>query len=236
MASLDRADLAHRIWRRFYWSWRAWRSYAPTRPSLDGTERHIYEALSTAPVRIIFDVGANVGEMSRRFAASFPAASVYAFEPVAESFAALERVAGPQIKPFHTAIGDREGRASIEYGANSLNHRIGLKGGQETTPITTIDAFAASHGIQHIDILKSDTEGHELHVLRGAAGMLPATRFILVEFGLASGDQQHVHLSELMRVLSPAGFRMVNLFEATHYDTGGFAYGNALFFNPTAPT
>jgi hypothetical protein len=49
---------------------------------------------------------------------------------------------------------------------------------------TTVDAFCSAHAINHIDILKIDTEGFELQVLTGAASMLAkkAINFVYFEF------------------------------------------------------
>lgn len=62
---------------------------------------------------------------------------------------------------------------------------------------TTLDALAARCGLDHIRLVKIDTEGHELQVLRGAAGLLAAGRidFIAAEMNLMGlpfhGADQH---------------------------------------------
>ena len=38
--------------------------------------------------------------------------------------------------------------------------------------MSTVDAEAERLGVERIDLLKTDTEGYELEVLRGAAGLL----------------------------------------------------------------
>ena len=38
--------------------------------------------------------------------------------------------------------------------------------------VTTIDLFCAEHRIERINLLKIDTEGHDLDVIRGASNML----------------------------------------------------------------
>ena len=53
----------------------------------------LVEAVKTAPAglrtEVIFDVGANIGETAIALAADLPEATVYAFEPVAETFRTL---------------------------------------------------------------------------------------------------------------------------------------------------
>lgn len=50
----------------------------------------------------------------------------------------------------------------------------------------TLESLAARHGLERIRLLKIDTEGHELHVLRGAEGLLRDGRidFVACEMNL----------------------------------------------------
>ena len=50
------------------------------------TIRHYIERTGAAPIRSILDVGANVGQVTSMMADYFPAARIYAFEPVREYF------------------------------------------------------------------------------------------------------------------------------------------------------
>ena len=56
--------------------------------------------------------------------------------------------------------------------------------------VTTVDLFCRTRGIGKIDLLKLDTEGNELKVLEGAAGMIAGDRIpsIMVECSLSYGE------------------------------------------------
>ena len=203
----------------------------------DGTARSIYDALSPAPIRTIFDVGANVGAMSLKFASSFPEAEIFSFEPVQATFEVLyRRMTSAHIHPIRAAVGRRSGTAKIEIIApcaqrNRIRERC--DGASETVPMTTIDDFCREHSIGSIDILKSDTEGHEIEVLSGADRMLGSTRFVLVEFGLSClADEQHAPFEAIHDVLSSRGFRLASIYELRHrkHDQR-FVFGNALYMN-----
>src|SRR5438105_7739735 len=43
------------------------------------------------PIRMIFDVGAHVGESARKFHHAFPEATIHSFEPVSRAFAQLRQ-------------------------------------------------------------------------------------------------------------------------------------------------
>jgi len=59
-------------------------------------------------------------------------------------------------------------------------------------PVTRIGAFCESNGIEQIDFLKLDVEGHELKILIGASNMLRSGRvkFIQFEFGSCNIDSR----------------------------------------------
>jgi FkbM family methyltransferase len=62
----------------------------------------------------------------------------------------------------------------------------------EEINLTTIDSFCVSNGIENIDFLKIDVEGHELNVLQGAKRMIEneKIRFIQFEFGGCNIDSR----------------------------------------------
>jgi trans-aconitate methyltransferase len=74
-------------------------------------------------MRILFDVGANVGRMALKLARTFPAARIYGFEPIASTFRTLaEATAGvDQIRCFHFAMGSAAGEAQVDLGAMYTN-------------------------------------------------------------------------------------------------------------------
>jgi FkbM family methyltransferase len=44
-----------------------------------------------ADARVIFDLGANVGQTAKQYRSHFPRAHIYSFEPFHDSFAALQQ-------------------------------------------------------------------------------------------------------------------------------------------------
>lgn len=73
----------------------------------------------------------------------------------------------------------------------------------EAVQLTTVDQVCAEDGIEQIDLLKIDTEGHEIEVLLGASSMLQAGRIASVqfEFGDTFLGTPH-HFSDLWEMLS----------------------------------
>lgn len=140
---------------------------------------------------VAFDIGANLGEWTAEVARE--AASIdwraELFEPVDGSFARLvERFAGnPNIHCNQQAISSHVGEATMlvvgeTSGTNSLNHFPGAEGSSVVVPLTTIDAHLQKIGVDAIDLVKIDVEGHDIEVLRASAPLLADARIGIVQF------------------------------------------------------
>lgn len=131
---------------------------------------------SLAPGSDCLDIGAHAGLYSLLFARR--ARRVYAFEPLPANLAwlartlARNRVANAVIVPW--AVSDAEGPLRFSEGAHSSEGRLDPDGGLPVYA-TTCDAFCAANGAKPA-LLKIDVEGAEAAVLRGAAGLLRASR------------------------------------------------------------
>jgi FkbM family methyltransferase len=131
---------------------------------------------------IFVDAGAHLGTWTLRLAPFFEA--VIAFEPNPEAFAALQKHvkmndAGNVIL-FQKALSLKEGRARLclhdTPGHSTLEgnviERSALTGTVEVETIT-LDSFDWRG---RLDLLKIDTEAHELEVLQGGADVLKRDR------------------------------------------------------------
>src|SRR5262245_24882237 len=147
----------------------------------------------------VFDVGANVGQFAAKAMKEVPDARIYSFEPHPGTFSRLQKaMVGKEISLHQLALGERSGSATLyEYDdsgdltqINSLvpDSRFavanGLSAAEIEVPCATIDDFCLQENIDHIGLLKIDTEGFDLFVLRGARRMLREGRvdFVYVEF------------------------------------------------------
>lgn len=169
------------------------------------------------PGMTIFDVGANVGYYTALTASLVgPRGRVVAIEPSAAYEKLAEWVRNNQlayVSPFRIGLSDRAGYLPIYLGDESnYTPTMVAHGGLtpfDTVPVCTLDDLAERVGIDHIDFLKIDVEGHEPAVFRGAKQLLNrgAIRAILCEFNehwlRASGSSS----AELWQMLVEAGFR-----------------------------
>jgi FkbM family methyltransferase len=188
-------------------------------PARNG-ENRLLEILARrvlGPRPVALDVGANVGDWAALFVQASDGGRVFAFEPVAGTFGALQRrFAGePRAECRQIALSDRAGPAEMHLGealsgSNSLHVAPESAAPRaETVALMTGDAFLAEHGIESVDVVKIDVEGHEIAVLRGLGRTIAAqrVRFIQWEYNktwLAS----RTSLGDAFALLAPAGYRL----------------------------
>ncbi len=177
--------------------------------------------------RVIFDVGANVGQSAAEFVADHPGVRVWCFEPVAATFRTLEaavaKLPGVTCHRLAFGAGDGAGRMATE-GASVLSRLVGPEGGAsadaavEDVTVRTLDSFLAEHGIEAVSLLKVDTEGADLDVLKGATAALAAQRidFVEVEAGMHPGNTRHVPFEALKSFLEERQYFLFGLYEQMH--------------------
>lgn len=154
----------------------------------------------------VFDVGANVGQFSEMFTTGFSGElAVHCFEP---SRAAFDRVSerfgrDPRFTIHRIGMSREPGAMKLHYDTpasglasvyrRSLTHKPELQPSMsEEIEVSTVDAYCEARGIERIDLLKIDTEGHELQVLEGATKQFADGRVDLVmfEFGGCNIDSR----------------------------------------------
>jgi FkbM family methyltransferase len=200
------------------------------------------------PINCVFDVGANVGWTSMEALGHFPNAEVYSFEPHPDTFEKLvAALKGHRVQAFNIALSDKSGRAELfTYDLDLVNSLTptathAVRFSQTPTKsisvqVSTVDQFCSSHSIDTIDVLKVDTEGCDLEVLKGAVEKFKARKIKIVytEFNdvVARPGTTGGALTPISAFLDPFGFRFVTSY--TDYvvaDKGEEIFGvhNALF-------
>jgi FkbM family methyltransferase len=163
---------------------------------------------------LVFDVGANVGQSAAKFRRHFPGAQIHCFEPSASSAQRIRARGIGNVAVHNFALGSIAGMAMLSQDNDSAVSRLSEDGGEAVT-VETADAFCAAHGINRIDFMKIDTEGHDLHVLQGAAAMLRACRIaaIQVEAGLNPENTLHVPFETLKAFLEAYDYRLFGIYD-----------------------
>ena len=177
---------------------------------------------------VVFDIGANNGKWATDLAKHLPAADYHLFECAPYCFEPLERSAKSLKKSsiIKKAVSNRTGTTILHLpdagsGLASIHKREDTsvsKFSYSQFPVSTvtIDEYADEHGVDFIDVVKVDVEGHELAVFEGAYKRLSEKLIgvVFFEFGSANVNSRTFfrdfwklfgeHEYELYRVL-PGG-------------------------------
>lgn len=188
-----------------------------------------------------FDIGANIGQTAKKIKSAIENSIVYCFEPIKSTFDELVVNTGSleNVKTFNFAMGTINEEKLIYHQENSewnsfnnsLNNEAKKRGAQsETVKVTSVDSFIETNNIEKIHLLKSDTEGFELEVIKGASKSLSNKGIdaIYIEVGFRLRDPQHNYWLDVIDELDKYNYKFYGLYEVVgNEDEIGIA--NALF-------
>jgi FkbM family methyltransferase len=164
----------------------------------------------------VIDVGANVGVYTFSAAQRVGVAGrVYAVEPFSGCVRALEetcRVNGlTQVRVRAGAASDANGTARLAlHSASEVNSlEFGAAGTEnfEVVRCFTLDSLVEEEGLQRVDWLKIDAEGHEMSVLRGAERLIRAFKPGILYENIASGNRSNSSVAAHLQSLGYQLFR-----------------------------
>jgi len=140
-------------------------------------------------VRTILDIGANVGAATLYFALNYPHARILAYEPAPLSYALLvQNIQGlPRVETFGFGLSDEDRRALLYMGqqdsvTNSVHSSPENTSAAVEVELRAAGAVLAEQGVEAVDILKLDTEGCEVPILRSLTSLLPSLGVVFVEY------------------------------------------------------
>lgn len=190
---------------------------------------------------VFFDIGANQGQTINMINHHYRKAKIYAFEPSKNCFNILkEKNNGSNVSIHNLAMGSSSGTLEFnEYSWSQLNSFLKRAYGSakilETylVEVTTIDEFCKNNAISHINLLKTDIEGYELNVLKGASSMIEQNKiqFVYVEIFFNENYVGQASFGDIYNFLLEYRFELVRFYDVLHTEDGLASKTDALFIN-----
>ena len=171
--------------------------------------------------RLIVDIGANSGEWTRTALSVWPKARAILVEPNALHANALRTLAGALNATVSTdLLGAEDGRevdfhvmkASSATGSSVFPERSDVARTVERRRLRSLDSLLAG---EPADLLKIDTQGYELEILKGAARSLPKAKAVILETSLIEINEGCPLLHEVVAYMHERGFVAFDILE-TH--------------------
>ncbi len=203
-------------------------------------QRLLFERAGISP-QVIVDIGAFQGKITDQYLRAFPQVTVHALEPFPSSHRKLqERFQDePRVHVHCLAISDESGTA--QFYINNLpntNSLLAQEGGRSKdvidVPTLTFDAFASENGIEHIDLVKVDTEGAELKVFKGATTLLAEQRIDMVSTEVRFADKfvGQSAFVDVVNLFNEYGYTLHNVYINREDEYAQAYFGDATFWSP----
>jgi FkbM family methyltransferase len=173
---------------------------------------------------VVYDIGANIGLHSLYLSTVIGAeGQCYSFEPTKATFDSLmeniELNRFKNIRPYNLALSDKEETLQIYKSTNGYDAWNSLGGFQkignnqydlENVVCLPLDRFLeVNPDVRHPDFIKIDTEGWELHVLKGAYQLLKNEQpVIMMEYAQRNLDLTNTKQSDLHDYLTSLGYHL----------------------------
>lgn len=168
---------------------------------------------------IVIDVGVGYGTHSLYKA--YPKATLMLVEPlIAEYSEAIDKIkVNYSCEVFGCALGESKGEMQLNFDINNLQkaslfERTGLTKNEgsittKSVEVTTLDNILDSKELANKKvILKIDTEGGELSVLKGGMSSIRQIDFIIAEVSLAKRFESSYEFEDLIEFMSTNGFKV----------------------------
>lgn len=228
------------------------------RVELDNIARHC-ELLASLGLTesVILDVGANAGEATAEYLARMPQCSAHVVEPNPVMAARLQTrfeasEARDRVRVHSIALGVDVGTADLHVFADDavssllpIDHRVAALStnfNSETSvsvEVRTLDWLCdpqRSDSVPRPDFIKVDTQGYDLHVLKGGRSLLDGhpPALVQVEMVVAAIYVGQPSFHEIWGLMSGLGYKLYDFEKLVHTSKGNLYFGDALFVSAQA--
>lgn len=216
-------------------------------------QAHLRNLLRAGRFDLVVDVGANDGRFGRLVRRLGYAGPIESFEPIEAVHRGLDAVARADgaWRAHRLAIGAaaQDVRLNVFRDSSFSSLHAANRHGEdrfgeymhldhvEEVPMLTLDAALAprlASGAPRRILLKTDTQGHDLDVLRGAGGTLERTHAVVTEASVTPIYSGTPTYREIIAFLEARGFRPSGLYPISHEPDLSLIELDCFFVRPSA--
>jgi len=188
---------------------------------------------------VILEAGAHKGEDTAEMAKRWPHATIHAFEPVPELFAILTKNTKqyPNVHRYQLALSDKNGSSLLHLSEGTSDGSSSLLAPKDHLKIhptvafkkqikvktMTLDTWAKTYKVTHIDFMWLDMQGMEYRVLVPSKVIFPKTNLLYTEINLKENYKGASLYPEYRKWLTTHGMKPI--VENTYWND----MGNSLF-------
>jgi FkbM family methyltransferase len=193
---------------------------------------HLKRILKAFDIEVAIDVGANKGQTVRELRKLGFTGRIVSFEPTPELYRELKRTLAqdPKWTGHQLALGASPGRLTLHrYREESLNSFLTPTAfgaqrfrpmaespiGEVTVPVERLDDVWSEMIPAGRTLLKIDTQGFDLEVLRGASKHIAGVAAVLTEVPVNPIYKGMPTMNEVFQTMETLGFQLSGLFPVT---------------------
>ncbi len=193
---------------------------------------HLWHLFSALDVTVVVDVGARTGEFGSWLRRNGYQGRIVSFEPVAANFRRLSERASSDTswQTYRMALGSSEGTGSINvtggtqfssfrrpshYAQTVFGSEASISSVEDVKVGTLDSVWDEAIGTGAATYLKTDTQGWDHEVVRGASEALRHVVAVQMEVSLKAVYDESPPLEESLRLLRDLGFSVSGFFPVT---------------------
>lgn len=200
-----------------------------SRRRVNSEQQVVTEFLAHTGADVVLDVGANVGQFGDLVLRTGFAGKIVSFEAIPEVHQALARHARRKSDSWIVApcaaLGSRRGAITLNVAANTVSSSVlpMLRAHEDAAP-QSIYVKEQIVDLERLDehasrffppdaklIIKIDTQGYEMEVLKGASGLLHQTAGIQVELSLTPLYEGAPSFTDMISFVKHCGYDLFNI-------------------------
>jgi FkbM family methyltransferase len=181
-------------------------------------------------VQVVMDVGANIGAAAVYFSLLYPEARIFAFEPARAPYELLSTNTRDRDNVHAYNFGlfssDVEGvqlySGDVDSGTSSIGRSKMTTAQSEAITLRSVADWLAANSITRIDVLKIDTEGCEVPIMRAIRGLIPTIKVVYLEYHSEDDRREIDRLLEHTHALVGGRIAIVHRGELTYVAKDAF--------------
>lgn len=184
-------------------------------PTLSGALDRL--RLRDIPISTVIDVGASDGRWSQELMRVYPRSSYLLIEANPCHRPALDRFCGHHLNAQYALAAAGQTRGTVYFDASDPFGGVAAPAargaGFVSTSSTSIDAEVEERSLRGPFLIKFDTHGYELPILRGAERTLAEAAVLVIECYNFRVTPEALLFHEMCALLAERGFRCIDVFD-----------------------
>jgi FkbM family methyltransferase len=194
----------------------------------------------------LLDVGANVGQSIEFYASIWPDIRIYSIEPDPDNFSNLAKCKHPNSAGIaHVGLAEVEGELLLNrFGMSVLNSFLKPSQAddspmnmQPTTSSVSVSVvrptskqFEQLFNESKMDVIKIDTQGYDLRILKSFdKAVIDSCKILIIEVNYDPMYDDQPSAASIIEYCDTLGFKLVSNYEITRNGLGAISWATAVF-------